>query len=100
MTNQIIHLAVHDLIRKDGKFAVELSQGTLTIGVTAQRIVDELHTIYSRRSSKSFGKFSSNENDYPAQKYLIEYTSAKKRDFAALTTHMMTTLSIQASQKS
>lgn len=99
MSNQIIHVAVHDLLRRPEGFQVKLGKDQLAITDTTRRVVGQLHDLYGKRASKSHGKFSSNEDYSPTQKHLREYLSGGQNDFAKLTSNLMTTLQRQAGYK-
>jgi len=95
MTNQIINVAVHDLDRGDDGFRIRMGNDHLTVSKTTQRVVDELYGLYSRRASKSHGKFSTAETAAPTERQLKDYVDDKS-DFADLTGKMMETLKHQA----
>jgi nucleoid-associated protein len=99
LSNKILHIAVHDLLRTSEGFQIKLGKDGVPITSTTQRVIDELHNLYGRRASKSYGKFSTNEEYLPTQKHLREYVKGKFRDFAMLTTNLMGTLQRQASYK-
>jgi nucleoid-associated protein len=96
--NDIVALAIHDLVRGDEGFEVRLSGKQLPVRKTTQRVVDELYDLYNGRASKSHGKFTAADG-YPTEGHIKEYVEAKKTDFVALTSKMMTTLERQARQK-
>lgn len=99
MPNNIINVAVHDLRKAEDGFDIVLGRDELPINATTQRVVDDLHELYSRRSSKSHGRFSDNDDDYPTQGHLRAYVEAEPGDFADLTSKLMTTLQIQARRR-
>lgn len=98
MSNQIINVAIHDLERGEDGFRVKTGNDHLKVTPTTQRVVDELYELYSRRASKSYGKFSVADDAAPTEKHLREYL-ADKSDFADLTDKMMATLKHQAGLK-
>jgi nucleoid-associated protein len=99
MPNNIISVAVHDLIKTEDGFNIVLGRDSLPVNKTTQRVVDDLHELYSRRSSKSHGRFSENDADYPTQGHLRAYVESDPPDFARLTSSLMTTLQIQARRR-
>ncbi len=99
MSNIIVSAVVHDLVRDDDGFSVRLAEKPLTIGETAQRVIDTLHELYGRRGSKSHGKFSANINDFPTQNHLQRYVDHNYADFAEFTRSLMETLKIQAGKR-
>jgi nucleoid-associated protein len=62
-------------------------------------VIDDLYDLYSRRASKSHGKFSLEEDYAPTQNYLRDYVDGGSRDFSVLTEKMMNTLRIQAGSR-
>lgn len=99
MSNKIVHVAIHDLLRTPEGFQVKIGKDQLAITKTTQRVIDDLYDLYSRRASKSHGKFSVNEDYSPTQKYLREYVDGGLKEFGVLTTNLMTTLQKQAGYK-
>jgi len=96
VTDKILAVAIHHLHR-DGNGAYKVVAGNSAIPVTqtAQRLIDELHKLYARRASKSYGKFSANVVDYPTSTNLKSYLS-KTTDFDQLTLALMATLAKEA----
>jgi nucleoid-associated protein len=90
---------VHDLKKSDIGLEVVLGRHDLGLSNTAQRVIDALYELYSRRASKSHGKFSENEADYPTQKHLRDYLRSQPHSFAELTSRLMTTLLLQAQRR-
>lgn len=95
MTNQIINVAIHDLERGEDGFRVKTGNDHLAVTATTQRVIDELYELYSRRASKSYGKFSTADDVAPTEKHLRDYLD-QSIDFAKLTDQMMSTLKHQA----
>lgn len=99
MSNTIVNFAVHDLRRVESAYSIELGNHNLPVNQSTQRFVDELYHRYSRRSSKLYGHFADNEDNYPTQKHIREFLSSNPSDFATLTSKMMLTLQKQAGLK-
>lgn len=97
--NNIISVAVHDLKKDAEKFNISLGKSNLTVSAAVQRLVDQLHKLYASRTSKSHGRFSGDEDNFPTPKYLREYLGAADKDFAALTEALMKTLAVNAQTK-
>lgn len=98
--NTIHHIAIHDLIKKDEGFYVKLGKDDAPITATVQRVIDMLYDLYSRRASKSHGRFSEDEANYPTQGYVRNFVKSGFQDFSDLTQKMMATLQKEAGQKS
>jgi len=94
--NQIVHVAVHDLVKSESGFGVKLGKGTLAVNKTTQRVVDEMYKLYSRRSSKTHGKFTASGEPCATEQNLKSYVEGGGKDFAVLTGSMMETLAKQA----
>jgi nucleoid-associated protein len=95
VANQIINVAIHDLERSEDGFRSKTGNNHLAVTPTTQRVIDELYDLYSRRASKSHGKFSTADDAAPTEKHLLDYLD-RKSDFADLTEKMMATLKHQA----
>ncbi|WP_184715233.1 nucleoid-associated protein [Caulobacter sp.] len=93
--NKIIKAAIHDLKKGTGGFQVTLGNSDLPPSKTAQRVINELYDLYSRRASKSYGKFSLDDANFPTQTHLREYVDSKA-DFAGLTAKLMENLKYRA----
>lgn len=90
--NKIINAAVHDLQRNPQGFKIVQGQDKLALTGTVQRVIDELHDLYARRASKSYGKFSEQLAFSETETYLKEYLGVGQEGFADLTAKMMVTL--------
>ena len=97
--NEIVALAIHDLERREGVYAVKLAKKKLPVSATAQRVVDDLYDLYNRKASKSHGKFTEAEG-YPTEGQIRDYVASDEPDFLTLTSRMMDTLRRQAGTKS
>lgn len=71
----------------------------LAVTAPVQRVIDELHELYSRRGSKTHGRFSTDEDDYPMQRFLRDYVDGGGDAFGPMTERMMRTLETQARRK-
>ncbi|MDR3525571.1 MAG: nucleoid-associated protein [Acetobacteraceae bacterium] len=98
MTNKIINVAIHDLERGEDGFRSKTGNNHLAVTSTTQRVIDELYELYSRRASKSHGKFSSADDAAPTEMHLRDYVD-QKSDFADLSEKMMSTLKYQAGMR-
>lgn len=93
MSNNIRHLAVHDLSRTGSGLQFVHGRDDLSVNATTQRIVDELDEMYGKRSSKAHGQFSDDRDNYPAAGYFEAYLAGGAADdFANLTQLLMNTL--------
>ncbi|MGQ5718466.1 nucleoid-associated protein [Pseudochrobactrum asaccharolyticum] len=95
----IKNIAIHNLTRIGDDYNISLGSNNIIVTPTVQRIVDELHKLYARRPSKSYGKFEENETDYPTVGRVRNYVEVDG-DFQALSSGMMETLRLRAKEKS
>ena len=97
MSNLILHVAIHDLIKAESGFSVKIGAQDLKTTPTIQRVIDDLYELYSRRGSKTHGQFSDLKDQYPTEKHLTEYVGNPALGFPMLTQNMMQTLQMRAS---
>lgn len=97
--NIIRHVIIHDLRKNGAGFDVVAGADGRAVTATVQRVVDELHNLYSRRASKAHGKFSADQDNYPVQRFLREFVDGGSVAFHDLTLRMMNTLATQAARK-
>lgn len=96
MPNVINHVIIHDLRKNGSTFNVVAGAAGRDITPTVQRVVDELHDLYSKRASKAHGKFSEDRDNYPVQSFLEEFLAGGSVAFHDLTVRMMNTLATKA----
>ncbi len=89
------HLQRHD----DGRYEVQVGNSAIAVSKTVIRLINELHKLYSRRPSKSYGKFSDDTENYPTSVHLSEYLAGNK-SFDQLTIALMAKLAKEAGAKS
>lgn len=94
--NEIINVIVHSLVRKDAGFIVDDRQEVLEVGVTVQRLIDQLSKIYASKTGKSHGRFEADVDNYPVSKFLAEYYVSHTSGFVATTMHMVENLKKEA----
>ncbi|MEN5081009.1 nucleoid-associated protein [Bosea sp. TWI1241] len=92
-------MAVHDLNKTREGFNVKLGKEGLAVSKTTQRVIDDLYQLYRRRTSKSHGKFSLDDDYSPTRKHMRAYLDGDCTEFYAMTSKMMETLRRQASNK-
>jgi len=98
LANDIINLTVHEHRRIDGGFDIRLRGAPLPVNPLTQKVVDDLHELYRRRSAKAHGRFAEDAVQFPTQTFVRTYIDAGStaEAFAALTGDMMTTLDVRA----
>lgn len=96
MPDQVVAVAIHHLSRAGtGAYEVRPGNGDLAIGRTATRLIDELHSLYKRRASKGYGRFSDDAVNFPTSANLRSYVGGSS-SFEDTTIAMMGTLAKDA----
>ena len=92
-TNAIQGLVVHKLIKeRQGEADFVPRDNTVTVTVTVQRLIDQIHRLYADRQSKGYGKFEVDEDNFPMGRYAREYFVDESTGFYNLSLAMMRTL--------
>lgn len=91
-------VAIHKLTRIKDVYNITLGNSNMSVTATVQRIVDELHNLYAKRPSKSYGKFEEDEIEYPTVTRVRNYIE-NNADFSVLSSGMMDTLKNRAQAK-
>lgn len=68
----------------------------MTVSPVAQRVIDDLHKLYGRRTGKAHGRFAVDEDHYPTQRHLRDYLDGDGQGFRHMTEEMMRTLLARA----
>lgn len=90
ITDFIVHKLIKEAHSRDT--TIELRPAPLTINKSVQRLVDELYKIYAGRVSKGYGKFETDENNYPFPKFIREHFSDNSYNFFQLSSNLMSHL--------
>jgi len=99
MGNTIIQVAIHDLLKQDGKFEIVMGADSLDHTPTTQRVIDSLYELYRQRGTKSHGKFSDDKDLYPTERFLTTYIADPATRFPSLVQSMMATLKNRAASR-
>jgi len=92
LDNEIINVIVHSLNRAEGGFVIEDRKDVLEVGVTVQRLIDQLAKIYANKAGKSHGRFEEDIDNYPVSKFLDSYYVRGANDFVSTTLQMVEAL--------
>ena len=92
LENEILNVIVHSLNKVDGGFVVDDRKEVLGVGVTVQRLIDQLAKIYAAKTGKSHGRFEDDVDNYPVSKFLEAYYTEGTSDFVATTLQMVESL--------
>lgn len=92
LENEIVNVIVHSLNKVGGGFLVDDRKEVLEIGVTVQRLIDQLAKIYAAKTGKSHGRFEDDVDNYPISKFLESYYTTGVSDFVGTTLQMVENL--------
>ena len=97
----IVNLIVHKLLKDaHGNASIELRPGgVVNVTPTAQRVIEQLHKLYSERTGKGYGKFDADENNFPMSRYVRQHFIDATIDFSELTRLMMEHLKARANDQ-
>lgn len=96
--SNIVNLIVHKLLKEaHGNASIELRPGGIVnVTPTAQRLIEQLHKLYSERAGKGYGKFDTDENNFPMSRYVRQHFIDNSINFLELTHLMMAHLQARA----
>ncbi len=96
--SQITGFIVHKLVKEAHQrtATVEPRMEPVAVSSTVQRLMDQLHTLYSERTGKGYGYFEANENEYPVQKYIRRHHVACETNFFDFSIELMEHLRLRA----
>jgi nucleoid-associated protein len=95
------NVIVHNLVKEQhsNQAVLDLRDEPMEVTPLAQRLIDLLFREYTKRPSKSFGRFDGDEDLAPSQKYLREYFIEKSLSFYKLSAGLMKSLADEAAKK-
>ncbi len=92
LENEIVNVIVHSLNKVEGGFLVDDRKEVLEVGVTVQRLIDQMARIYAAKTGKSHGRFEADVDNYPISKFLDAYYITHTSDFVATSLQMIESL--------
>lgn len=97
----IKNLIVHKLLKDaHGDASIEFRpSGVVNVNPPVQRLIDQLHKLYSERTGKSYGTFDSDENSFPMSRFVRQHFIDGNIDFLELTRLMMEHLKARANDQ-
>ncbi|MEC5399595.1 nucleoid-associated protein [Uliginosibacterium sp. H1] len=99
--NRITALVIHRLDKEaHGEAGITLREAPCAITPAAQRLVETLCLSYGNRLGKGYGKFESDEADFPLPVWLHQYLVERSLGFAELGCRMMEELRKRAAAES
>lgn len=91
----------HKIIKEQhAEGALQLRDSPLPSSDVLDRLIDEIHTAYKKRSGKSHGAFEPDEQNYPTAANLREHFQNQSADFVATSHALMRTLLTKANEAS
>lgn len=93
----INHAILHKLIKeKHGKVTITERPDDLPITETVAKLVWDIHNLYSSRASKGYGRFETDELNYPSAKILRSVFEEKSLSFAEASKQLLKVLAAKA----
>lgn len=102
MTTNITDVVIHKLIKESHQrtASLELRPTVLPVNTVVQRLIDHLYKQYADKPGKGFGRFESDENEYPVQRYLKQHVETSTISFLELSNQLMRHLETRAKAES
>lgn len=96
--NLITDFIVHKLVKEPHQRTaiVEPRTAPVAVSTTVQRLIDQVHKLYSERTGKGYGYFEENENEYPVQKYIRRHHVEARTSFFDFSLELMEHLRLRA----
>ncbi|SPK73067.1 Nucleoid-associated protein ndpA [Cupriavidus taiwanensis] len=86
-------LIVHKLIKERQQRARVVPRDAIVpVNEAVERLVTEIHRLYSEKTGKGYGKFEANEDNFPMPRLVREYFNDHSIDFYQLSIRMMEVL--------
>ncbi|WP_455154838.1 nucleoid-associated protein [Cupriavidus campinensis] len=90
---RISGLIVHKLIKERQLNAQVVPRNAVVpVNEAVERLVSEIHRLYSEKTGKGYGKFEANEDNFPTPRLAREYFNDHSIDFYQLSLRMMEVL--------
>ena len=92
-------VVIHKLVKERQGQASVISRSELhQLTPPVEKLVHIIHTLYSERTSKGFGRFEVDETNYPSSRILREVFKDNAKTFLAASQELMTVLAAKAGQ--
>lgn len=92
-------VVIHKLLKeRQGKATVVTRSALLPLTVPVTKLVNDIHGLYADKTGKGYGRFESDETNYPSARILREVFGSKAKSFLVATQELMTVLCAKASQ--
>lgn len=91
MANIVTECIVHKVIKQlhQRSAAIELRPTPLPVSPVVQGLVDQVWKRYAERTGKGYGKFQTDANEFPVQRYINDHQRANGISFVELSNRMM-----------
>lgn len=102
MTTNITDVVIHKLNKESHQrtASLELRPTVLPVNTVVQRLIDHLYKQYADKPGKGFGRFETDDNEYPVQKYLKQHVESSTISFLELSNQLMRHLETRAKTES
>lgn len=92
-------VVIHKLVKeRQGKATVVTRSATLKVTDPVQKLVEDIHELYAERTGKGYGRFHTDEINYPASLILRKTFKDKSKSFLEASQDLMTVLATKAGQ--
>lgn len=97
--NTIDAVIIHKLVKeRQGKATVVTRSELLPLTDPVTKLVDDIHCLYADKTGKGYGRFESDETNYPSARILRDAFCDKTKTFLQASQELMTVLCAKASQ--
>lgn len=97
--NTIKAVVIHKLVKeRQGKATVVTRPDLLPLTDPVTKLVQDIHDLYSEKTGKGYGRFESDETNFPSARILREAFCDNVKPFLRATQELMTILCTKASQ--
>jgi nucleoid-associated protein len=97
--NTINAAVLHKLVKeRQGKASIVTRSELLQVTPPVEKLVHDIHALYSERTNKGYGRFEEDETNYPSSRILREVFKDGRKAFLEGSCELMTVLAAKAGQ--
>ena len=97
--NTIQAVVIHKLVKdRHGKATVVTRSNLLPVTDPVKKLVGDIHDLYADKTGKGYGRFETDETNYPSARILRETFRSNTKSFLTATQELMTVLATKAGQ--
>lgn len=101
VTNTIDAVVIHKLVKeRQGKATIVTRPTLLKLTDPVKKLVHDIHVLYASRTGKGYGRFETDETNFPSARILRETYKDKTKSFLDATHELMSVLATKAGQAS